>query len=92
MNNRKDIIYVLLFIVAALVLFPIIGKIIGYLLVAAAIFFAYVYFKSRKLKKEIEKDPEDYFSQQLYRQQREKEPVQADVIDAEYKEKEIESE
>ena len=90
MNNRKDLIYVVLFILAALVLFPIIGKLIGILLVAALIFFAYVYFKSRSLKKEIEKDPTDYFSQQLYRQQREKETVSADVIDAEYKEKEIE--
>ncbi|MBR2792695.1 MAG: hypothetical protein IKE12_08595 [Erysipelotrichaceae bacterium] len=91
MNNSKDLIYVILFAVAALILFPIIGKIIIYLLAAAAIFLAVMYFRSRKLKKEIEKNPEDYFSQQLYRQ-REKEPVKTDVIDAEYKEKEIESE
>lgn len=91
MNNSKDLIYVILFAVAAFILFPIIGKIIFYLLIAAAIFFVVMYFRSRKLKKEIEKNPEDYFSQQLYRQ-REKEPVKTDVIDAEYKEKEIESE
>ncbi|MBR2826270.1 MAG: hypothetical protein IKE78_02025 [Erysipelotrichaceae bacterium] len=91
MNKNRDMIYVILFAVAAFVLFPIIGKIIFYLLIAAAIFFAVMYFRSRKLKKEIEKNPEDYFSQQLYRQ-REKEPVKTDVIDAEYKEKEIESE
>ncbi len=91
MNKNRDMIYVILFAVAAFVLFPIIGKIIFYLLIAAAIFFAVMYFRSRKLKKEIEKNPEDYFSQQLYRQ-REKEPVKTDVMDAEYKEKEIESE
>ena len=91
MNNNRDMIYLILFAVAAFILFPIIGKIIFYLLIAAAIFFVVMYFRSRKLKKEIEKNPEDYFSQQLYRQ-REKEPVKTDVIDAEYKEKEIESE
>ena len=78
MNNSKDLIYVILFAVAAFILFPIIGKIIFYLLIAAAIFFVVMYFRSRKLKKEIEKNPEDYFSQQLYRQ-REKEPVKTDI-------------
>lgn len=91
--GNKDWVYIVIFAIAAFILFPIIGKIIGILLVAALIFFGVMYLKSRSLKKEIEKDPEDYFSQQLYRQQREKEPVKAgEVIDAEYKEKEIESE
>ena len=89
--NSKDYIYVGIFIIAAFVLFPIIGKLILYLLAAAAIFFVIMYFKSRSLKKEIEKDPSQYFAQQMNKP-REKEPVSSEVIDVEYKEKEIESE
>ena len=89
--NSKDYIYVGIFILAAIVLFPIIGKLILFLIAAAAIFLAVMYFKSRSLKKEIEKDPAEYFAQQM-NQAREKEPVSSEVIDVEYKEKEIVSE
>ncbi len=89
----RDFIYLAVMILAMMVLLPIIGKIILYLLPLVAIFAIYIYIKSRKVRQEIEQDPQAYFSQQLYQQEREKEPViRNDVIDAEYTEKVIETE
>ncbi|MBR0230232.1 MAG: hypothetical protein IJL94_02475 [Erysipelotrichaceae bacterium] len=89
----RDFIYLAVMILAMMVLLPIIGKIILYLLPLVAIFAIYIYIKSRKVRQEIEQDPQSYFSQQLYQQEREKEPViRNDVIDAEYTEKVIETE
>ena len=89
----SDFIYLIIMVLVLLVLLPIIGKIILYLLPIVVIFGIYIYFKSQKVRKEIEKDPESYFSQQLYQQEREKElAVRDDVIDAEYTEKVIEEE
>ena len=89
----RDFIYLAIMILAMMVLLPIIGKIILYLLPLVAIFAIYIYIKSRKVRQEIEQDPQSYFSQQLYQQEREKEPViRNDVIDAEYTEKVIETE
>ena len=85
-----DIIYLLVLIVILAVLLPIIGKIILYLIPVVVLFGIYIYFKSRKLRDEIEKDPEAYFTKQA--EEREREKIYAnrgDVIDAEYKEKEI---
>ena len=89
----RDFIYLAIMILAMMVLLPIIGKIILYLLPLVAIFAIYIYIKSRKVRQEIEQDPQAYFSQQLHQQEREKEPViRNDVIDAEYTEKVIETE
>ena len=89
----RDFIYLAIMILVMMVLLPIIGKIILYLLPVVVIFAIYIYIKSRKVRQEIEQDPQSYFSQQLYQQEREKEPViRNDVIDAEYTEKVIESE
>ena len=89
----RDFIYLAVMILAMMVLLPIIGKIILYLLPLVAIFAIYIYIKSRKVRQEIEQDPQAYFSQQFSQQEREKEPViRNDVIDAEYTEKVIETE
>ena len=86
----SDFIYLLVIIVVLAVLLPILGKIILYFLPVLAIFAIYIYIKSRKVRQEIEQDPESYFSQQLYQQEREKEyAIRNYVIDDEYTEKVI---
>ena len=58
---------------------------------AAALFFRYIFIKSLTVKKEIEADPNEYFARQFEERQKEKVPVEGQVIDAEYKVKELDS-
>lgn len=79
-------------IFAGIILFNILWPLIKFIavlaLIAAVVFGIYVYFESRKVQKEISQDPQTYFTQQL-NNQREKQTIASNVIDAEYKEKEI---
>ncbi len=70
-------------------LIPLIGKILSFLLVAALIFGRYIFITSRQEKKNIEADPAAYFAKQFEEREKEKVPVENNVIDAEYKVKEI---
>ena len=88
-NDAYSIITVIIAIALFIFLWPLIKWLAVILLAAALIFGIYVYFSSRKVKKEIEADPQAYFNQSV-RTPREKVP--ADVIDAEYTEKVIDSE
>lgn len=78
----------ILLLIGAIVLFSILWPIIKWtailILAAAAVFVAYIYIKSRVLKKEIQMDPKAYFTKQREAQ---KEKVSVSAIDAEYREK-----
>ena len=80
-----------LIVIVGLILMPIIGKLLGFILMAAALFFRYVFIKSLTVKKEIEADPNEYFARQFEERQKEKVPVEGQVIDAEFKVKELEN-
>ena len=91
MNRFKEPLLIIGLAVLLMMLLPLIGKIIIFGVVVLLAYALYIYFKSRSLKKEIERDPSQYFSQQF--QQREKEMAyREDAIDAEYTEREIKEE
>ncbi len=87
MNNKfSPIVIVFLGILLFNLLWPLIKALAVLALIVAVVFGIYVFVESRKVKKEIEQDPQVYFSQQV---QNQREKIKADVIDVEYKEREV---
>lgn len=86
MNKELLVNLIMTFIggVVIVLLWPLIKwfAILAVVLVALAI--AYTLIKAQKIKREIEKDPDAYYSQQAH--------TNKDVIDVEYKEKVVEEE
>lgn len=76
-----DIIFALLFLVGIIVLWPILKWVALILLVLFALLVIKVLIESHKLKKEIQKDPQSYYNSSNSNK---------DVIDVEYKEKDVE--
>lgn len=76
-----DIIFAVLVLVGIIVLWPILKWVALILLVLFAILVIKVLIESHKLKKEIQKDPQSYYNNSNSNK---------DVIDVEYKEKEVE--
>lgn len=76
-----DIIFALLFLVGIIVLWPILKWVALILLVLFALLVIKVLIESHKLKKEIQKDPQSYYNNSNSNK---------DVIDVEYKEKDVE--
>ena len=73
-------------------LMPVIGHLLSFLLVVALIFGRYIFFQSLSTKKDIEANPAEYFAKQFEEREKEKVPVENQVIDAEYKVMEAEEE
>ena len=76
-----DIIFALLVMVGIIVLWPILKWVALILLVLFALLVIKVLIESHKLKKEIQKDPQSYYNNSNSNK---------DVIDVEYKEKDVE--
>ncbi len=76
-----DIIFALLVLVGIIVLWPILKWVALILLVLFALLVIKVLIESHKLKKEIQKDPQSYYNNSNSNK---------DVIDVEYKEKDVE--
>lgn len=80
----------LLILLAGIVIFSILWPIIKWtailILAAAVVFVAYIFFKSKVLKQEIQMDPMAYFTKQ---RQEKKEKVSSQAIDATYREKSV---
>jgi membrane protein implicated in regulation of membrane protease activity len=93
-ENAKGLLATLAVLVVLVLLFPTIWKVALVILAIVAVFFLVVYVRSRSLKKEIDKDPEAYFTaQDMMRQaEKQKQAVSPQVIDAEYREKEVQPE
>ena len=73
----KETFIILCGIAVIAVLWPLLKWLVGIVLIGFVILFVIVSVKSKKTKKEIASDPKTYFAKQ-------------DVIEAEYKEKEVE--
>ena len=76
-----DIIFAFLYLVGIIVLWPILKWVALILLVLFALLVIKVLIESHKLKKEIQKDPQSYYNNSNSNK---------DVIDVEYKEKDVE--
>ena len=84
----KELLSLIIFVVLAIVLLPVLGKLVLFLLGAAAIFFLIMYIRSRKVQEEIKIDPAAYFARQ--KAEKEKDGIRIhDAIDVEYTEREI---
>ncbi len=75
-----DVIFAIVALVLVVVLWPILKWVALILLVLFALLVIKVLIESHKLKKEIQKDPQSYYNNST---------TNKDVIDVEYKEKEI---
>ena len=74
-----SIIFTLVVIATTILLWPLIKWFVLIVLILAAMLFVKVVIESRKVKEEIQKDPQRHYNN-----------VSGDVINAEYTEKEIE--
>ncbi|MDO4378943.1 MAG: hypothetical protein Q4C64_07445 [Erysipelotrichia bacterium] len=76
---KYDIIFSLIVLIMVVVLWPILKWVAIILLCVFAVFIIKVLIESRRLKKEIQKNPQAYYNKN-----------NGNVIDAEYSEKEVE--
>ncbi len=91
MDNEKvaSILIAVVTIFLVVQLWPLIKWLVSLILVLGILFIVYIYFQSKKVKKDIENDPNKYFSEQMKRQSEKEKVYSEDVIDVEFTVKEV---
>lgn len=64
MKNKSELLITAIAILIIVALLPVVKAVFKYAMLAVIGIIIYVWFDSRKIKKEIEKDPDAYFEKQ----------------------------